>query len=110
MNKNPSVFIFFLFILIAFKTYSQDFNFYNPSNEMYLFSASDEGANAFRYNPAVLGLKHKLNGTMNLFIRNNPYPDHSLELGEYDFLLNSGIFGIAFRHGIIDEINHKLSS
>lgn len=103
MNKNPSVFIIILFILISYKSYSQDFNFYNPSNEMYLFSAYDEGANAFRYNPAVLGLKHKLNGTLNLFIRNNPYPDHGLQLGEYDIMINSGILGIAFRKGLIEE-------
>ncbi|MFI5144741.1 MAG: signal peptide peptidase SppA [Ignavibacteria bacterium] len=105
MNKNPSGFIIILFILISYTSFSQDFNFYNPSNEMYLFSAVDEGANAFRYNPAVLGLKHKLNGTLNLFIRNNPYPGHALELGEYDFMLNSGILGLAYRHGIIEEIN-----
>lgn len=107
MNKNPSAFIIILFLLFTMKSYSQDFNFYNPSNEMFLFSASDEGANAFRYNPAVLGLKHKLNGTLNLFIRNSPYPGHAIELGEYDILLNSGILGLSYRHGIIEEFPNQ---
>ena len=71
MIKNPLYLIFIFTILFTSKIYSQEFNFYNPSNEMYLFSAYDEGANAFRLNPAVLGLKHKLNGNVSMFFQNN---------------------------------------
>ncbi len=102
MNKNPFYFILILIVLLISKSRSQDFNFYNPSNEIYLFSAYDEGANAFRLNPAVLGLKHKLNATLNLFIRNNN-PTGKLQLGEFDLLLNSGIIGASYRNGIINE-------
>jgi protease IV len=81
-------------ILLPLKNYSQDFNLFNPGNELYLFSAYDEGANAFRYNPAVLGLGHRLNVTLNAFIQNY---DNKISLNEIDFLASSGILGLAFR-------------
>lgn len=74
---------------------SQDFNLFNPSNELYLFSAYDEGANAFRYNPAVLGLGHRLNITLNAFVQNI---NGHLKISEPDIMLSSGFLGLAFRN------------
>jgi protease-4 len=93
-----------LIILFSFlqKINSQDFNLYNPSNELYLFSAYDEGANAFRYNPAVLGLGHRLNVTINVFLENY---NRKVYLNEGDILLNTGSFGIAYRS--FWEQNHE---
>ncbi|MGH2574183.1 MAG: hypothetical protein ACRDFC_00630 [Ignavibacteria bacterium] len=76
-------------------TSAQDFNLFNPSNEMYLFSAYDEGANAFRYNPAVLGLKHRLNATFNMFLENF---NNKVYVNEYDIAVNSGNIGAGFRN------------
>lgn len=73
---------------------AQDFNLFNPGNELYLFSAYDEGANAFRYNPAVLGLGHRLNITFNAFLENTR---GKVYLNEGDFLLNAGSLGLAYR-------------
>lgn len=75
-------------------TISQDFNLFNPSNELYLFSAYDEGANAFRYNPAVLGLGHRLNVTINAFLQNHR---GTVYLNETDFLFNAGVLGLGYR-------------
>lgn len=90
--KNISLYIFFIIFLNEVQ--AQDFNLYNPSNELYLYSASSEGANGFRYNPAVLGLKHRLNITFNMFINN--YKNKTY-LDEADLLINSGIIGIGSR-------------
>ncbi|MCI0450027.1 MAG: signal peptide peptidase SppA [Chlorobi bacterium] len=79
---------------------SQDFNLFNPSNELYLFSAYDEGANAFRYNPAVLGLGHRLNVTINAFLQNYR---GKVNLNEGEILVNSGILGIGMRTTYISE-------
>src|SRR3970040_2564768 len=73
---------------------TQDFNLFNPSNELYLFSAYDEGANAFRYNPAVLGLGHRLNVTINAFLQNHR---GTVYLNETDFLFNAGVLGLGYR-------------
>lgn len=83
----------FIFSVTA-NIYSQDFNLFNPSNEIYLFSAYNEGADAFRYNPAVLGLKHRLNLSVNAFISNFV---GKVRLNEFDISVNSGILGIAYR-------------
>lgn len=87
--------VFSVIFLISFKTYAQDFNLTNPSNELYLYSAYDEGANAFRYNPAVLGLGHRLNVTLNAFVRNLR---GKIYLSEGEFLFNSGSLGFGYRH------------
>lgn len=93
---------FFLIILILLTSSlkSQDFNLFNPSNELYLFSAYDEGSNAFRYNPAVLGLGHRLNFTLNAFMKNNGI----LNLFDLDILASSGSLGLAFRK-YSDDVN-----
>lgn len=97
----------FLISLFSSNTiYSQDFNLFNPSNEMYLFSAYDEGANAFRYNPAVLGLGHRLNLTINAFLRNE---NETIDIAETDIIINSGSFGIAAR-SFIDRFTSQFSS
>ncbi|MGA2667307.1 MAG: signal peptide peptidase SppA [Ignavibacteria bacterium] len=97
MKKNPLLFLS-LFILLTFQNiFPQDIDLFNPSNEMYQFSANDEGANAFRLNPAVLGLKHKLNLNLNFFINN--YLGSS-QLDEYDILINAGNFGLSYRNAI----------
>src|SRR5436190_19411361 len=93
MKKNPLLAVFFLF-LAASNLYSQDFNLFNPSNELYLFSAYDEGSNAFRYNPAVLGLSHRLNATLNVFSRTTG----STNLNDLDILINAGSFGLSYRN------------
>lgn len=94
MKKSPFFYIFFICAVLSIKIYSQDFNLFNPSNEIYLFSAYDEGANAFRYNPAVLGLGHKINAAVNVFLNNI---NGVLDINENDFMLNSGNFGISYR-------------
>lgn len=99
MKRNPLV-IIIMFYLCASKLFSQDFNLFVPSNEMYLFSAYDEGANAFRYNPAVLGLKHKLNVSINLFLENFR---GSVYLNELDLMLNSGNVGFSYRGGTYER-------
>lgn len=98
--KKISFLTFFLLIFFTADFYAQDFNLYNPSNEIYLFSAYDEGANAFRYNPAVLGLGHKLNAAINIFLKNH---DNKTGLNELDFLINSGSFGFAYRNALAQE-------
>jgi len=62
---------------------------------MYLFTAYDEGANAFRYNPAVLGLGHRLNAAVNMFIKN--HIDNKADIDEFDLLINAGSFGFSYR-------------
>jgi hypothetical protein len=94
MKAKFSALVFLLLLLHPAITLSQDFNLFNPSNELYLFSAHDEGANAFRYNPAVLGLGHRLNITLNLFLENFR---GKVYLDETELMLNSGSFGISYR-------------
>ena len=98
MKKNPFTMIFFFLLIISTNLRSQDFNLFNPSNEIYLFSAYDEGANAFRYNPAVLGLGHKLNVDFNIFLENY---NHKTKPNEIDILVNSGILGLAWRNSTV---------
>jgi protease-4 len=106
MKKCPLIFLYFIFIIFSINIRSQDFNLFNPSNEIYLFSAYDEGANAFRYNPAVLGLGHKMNAAVNIFLNN--ITDH-LDANEYDFLLNTGNFGVSFRKAYFQNLAIILS-
>src|SRR5690349_18547029 len=100
MKAKLTILVFSLIILTPFKIYSQDFNLFNPGNELYLFSAYDEGANAFRYNPAVLGLGHRLNITLNAFVQN--YMNRT-SLNELDLLVNSGSVGLGVRSTIISD-------
>src|SRR5690349_8034420 len=93
MKAKLTILVFSLIILSPFKIYSQDFNLFNPGNELYLFSAYDEGSNAFRYNPAVLGLGHRLNITLNAFFKNTG----SINLNDFDVLINAGSFGLGYR-------------
>ncbi len=105
--KTKLTFLVFLISLFSSNTiYSQDFNLFNPSNELYLFSAYDEGANAFRYNPAVLGLGHRLNLTINAFLENYK---GTVYLDETDLMINSGSIGIAAR-SFLDRFNKDHSS
>lgn len=104
MKKIPVITTFFFTLLISTALYSQDFNLYNPSNEIYLFSAYDEGANAFRYNPAVLGLGHRLNAALNIFLTHNGIKNQII-IGEADFLVNSGSFGLSYRYAKTDNPN-----
>jgi hypothetical protein len=67
MKAKLTILVFVVTLFSAITIKAQDFNLFNPSNELYLFSAYDEGSNAFRYNPAVLGLGHRLNLTINAF-------------------------------------------
>ena len=98
MIKNPLPYTLIILIALSINIYSQDFNLLNPSNEMYLFSAYDEGANAFRYNPAVLGLGHRLNATINAFIEN--YNGKAF-LNEIGASVNSGQLGLAYVNNTI---------
>jgi len=85
------VFVITLFSVLSIK--AQDFNLFNPSNELYLFSAYDEGSNAFRYNPAVLGLGHRLNMTVNALNHQADFDG----LNELDLSINAGFLGLAIR-------------
>lgn len=101
MKAKLTILVFICTIFSALTIKAQDFNLFNPSNELYLFSAYDEGSNAFRYNPAVLGLGHRLNMTVNVFLenfRNNVY------WNETDFTVNSGSFAVGIR-GFMDRSN-----
>lgn len=94
MKAKLAVLVFFFCSLYSASTISQDFNLFNPSNELYLYSAYDEGANAFRYNPAVLGLGHRLNTSLNFFLENFR---SKVYLEEIDLMVNSGSLGLSFR-------------
>ncbi len=90
----PVLFLAVLFLILSpYKTYTQDFNLFNPSNEMYLFSAYDEGSNAFRYNPAVLGLGHRLNFSLNALLHAASFQG----LNELDVSINAGFLGLGYR-------------
>jgi protease-4 len=106
MKAKFSVLVFCICSLYSINNSSQDFNLFNPSNELYLFSAYDEGANAFRYNPAVLGLGHKLNAALNLFIENFR---SRLYLEETELMVNTGSLGLSFR-SFVDRYNSSSSS
>lgn len=101
MKKNPLLIAVFFLIFLSSVAYSQDFNLLNPANELYLFSAVDEGANAFRYNPAVLGLSHRLNATINLFIQK---VNNRIYLNETGLSINAGRFGLAYINNSIPAI------
>lgn len=103
MKSKLTILVFSFILIIASRTHAQDFNLFNPSNELYLFSAYDEGANAFRYNPAVLGLGHKLNVTINAFLQNYL---GKINLSEGDVLINSGMIGLAFRTTVSADYNY----
>lgn len=94
MKAKLTILVFCLSLISTINTYSQDFNLFNPSNELYLFSAYDEGANAFRLNPAILGLGHRLNFTINGLMHTSA---NYQGLNELDISLNSGILGLAYR-------------
>lgn len=95
MKLSLTAIALFIVTMFASPLNAQDFSLSNPGNELYLFSAYDEGANAFRYNPAVLGLEHKLNVTVNAFLRNIR---GKVYLSEGEILFNSGGFGFGYRH------------
>ncbi len=101
MKAKLTILVFFLCSLFTQISVSQDFNLFNPSNELYLFSAYDEGANAFRYNPAVLGLGHKLNITLKLFLENFRRKGY---LEETDLMINSGSLGVSSGHLLTGSI------
>lgn len=93
MKAKLTALVFGFLFLFQLPVKSQDFNLFNPGNELYLFSAYDEGSNAFRYNPAVLGLGHRLNLSLNAFMLNTGI----VNLNDFDLLINSGSVGLAFR-------------
>lgn len=94
-----------ILLIFTFKIYSQDFNLFNPTSELYLFSAYDEGSNAFRYNPAVLGLGHKFNFTLNGLMHLGSYQG----LNELDISINSGLLGLGYRR-YTDDRDYTTSS
>ncbi|MBE2226133.1 MAG: signal peptide peptidase SppA [Ignavibacteria bacterium] len=91
------VFVITLFSVLSIK--AQDFNLFNPSNELYLFSAYDEGSNAFRYNPAVLGLGHRLNMTVSGLMHLGSFQG----LNELDISVNAGFLGLGYRRYTDDQ-------
>ncbi len=93
MRSLLTILVFCLSLLASIRSYSQDFNIYNPTNEMYLFSAHDEGSNAFRYNPAVLGLGHRLNFSISALMHIAQFNG----LNEFDVSINAGFLGLAYR-------------
>ena len=106
MKAKQVFLVFCISLFLNTLSYTQDFNLFNPSNELYLYSAYDEGANAFRNNPAVLGLGHRLNITLNAFLENL---GGKVYLSETDLLINSGSLGLAYRQ-YNDRINFNYSS
>jgi protease-4 len=94
MKAKLTILVFVVTLFSAITIKAQDFNLFNPSNELYLFSAYDEGSNAFRYNPAVLGLGHRLNLTINAFLGNM---NGRVYFDETDFTINSGSFALGIR-------------
>jgi protease-4 len=93
MKKNPLLPALIFLIGFSASSFAQDFNLLNPSNELYLFSAYDEGANAFRYNPATLGLDHRINATINAFVYKF---NNKLQFGEGGVAINAGHLGLAY--------------
>ncbi|MEO8513183.1 MAG: signal peptide peptidase SppA [Ignavibacteria bacterium] len=94
MKAKLTILVFCLSLISSISIYTQDFNLFNPSNELYLFSAYDEGANAFRLNPAILGLGHKFNFTLNALMHTSA---NYSGLNELDISVNAGILGLAYR-------------
>ncbi|MCX7877305.1 MAG: signal peptide peptidase SppA [Ignavibacteria bacterium] len=104
MKKFYLLIITFFFV---YNSFSQSVNLSNPANEIYLFSAYDEGSHAFRYNPAVLGLGHRLNLTLTGFLENYR---GKINFSETDVSLNSGPLGLAYRNSKIRNLTlHQLN-
>ncbi len=93
MRSKLTILVFCLTLLTSINTKSQDFNLFNPSSELYLFSAYDEGSNAFRNNPAVLGLGHRLNFSISALMHYAGFNG----LNELDVSVNAGFLGLGFR-------------
>lgn len=103
-QNNPAmkkILIILLLLPVSF-VFSQTakINLFNPSNELFLFSAFDEGALGFRYNPGVLGLGHKFNLSVGWLMEKK---NTKVEVNEFDVLVNSGNFGFAFRSAGVDS-------
>jgi protease IV len=94
MNKNPLLFVLILLTASSISIFSQDYSLFEPANDIYIFAATGEGANAFRHNPAVLGLKHKLNAAISFYLHNY---NSKVVLHETDININAGFFGLGFR-------------
>jgi len=88
-------FIFLLLLITINHTSAQRLNLWEPSNEIYLFSAFHEGSEAFRYNPAVLGISHKLNFNVNLLLENY---NSRIYINETDIGINLGRTALAYRN------------
>lgn len=86
MYKIHCLLIILLLAVSAQRAYTQEF-----TNEYNLFLNSDESANAFRYNPAVLGLGHKFNANLNLF-----YYERTRGIRAIDFQGALGSIGVAY--------------
>lgn len=99
--------LLFLILILFRNSLSQPLNLYNPSIEGCLFSAYDEGSNAFRYNPAVLGLGHRLNISISGFWENH---GGRINLSETDVSLNSGPIGLGYRNAKVKSLTlHQLN-
>jgi len=99
MKAKLTILVFICTIFSAITIKAQDFNLFNPSNELYLFSAYDEGSNAFRYNPAVLGLGHRLNMNVSGLMHLGSFQG----LNELDLSINAGFLGLGYRRYTDDQ-------
>ena len=100
MKAKLTILVFVITLFSAITIKAQDFNLFNPSNELYLFSAYDEGSNAFRYNPAVLGLGHRLNMNVSGLMHLGSFQG----LNELDLSINAGFLGLGYRRYTDDKI------
>jgi protease IV len=107
MNKNPLLFVLILLTSSSINIFSQDFSLFEPINDIYTFAATSEGANAFRHNPAILGLKHKMNAALSFYLHNY---NSKVVLHETDVNFSAGILGLGFRGADTYDDNTTVSA
>ncbi|CUT05147.1 hypothetical protein [Candidatus Kryptobacter tengchongensis] len=96
----------FIVVLILTTAITVAQNLYLPNLERYLFTATSEGSEALRLNPASLGFKHLTNFSLYLS------PSGELSLKNYDagFYLQTMRFGFALKRTKIQEKTSLLIS
>ncbi|CUU10865.1 signal peptide peptidase SppA [Candidatus Kryptobacter tengchongensis] len=96
----------FIVVLILTTAITVAQNLYLPNLERYLFTATSEGSEALRLNPASLGFKHQTNFSLYLS------PSGELSLKNYDagFYLQTMRFGFALKRTKIQEKTSLLIS
>ena len=102
MKKNPLFLVLIILSIWSISIYSQDYSLFDPSNDLYLFTANNEGAIAFRHNPAILGLKHKINAAISFFLHNY---NSKVVLHETDVSINAGFLGLGYRGAVTNGNN-----